>query len=157
MDRAALDAAIAAGLEYGGWCPHGGWAEDRTHPPGVLAAYPRLTETPGADPDQRTRWNVRDSDATLILTRAGARSPGTELTIAVAAEMGRPFAVVDLEDPAAAGAIDALVAGLEGDATLNVAGPRESEAPGILAGARELLDGWLAAQVDRRSGGTSAT
>ena len=26
VDRAALDIAIELGLEYGGWCPKGGWA-----------------------------------------------------------------------------------------------------------------------------------
>ncbi|WP_425283373.1 YpsA SLOG family protein [Methyloceanibacter marginalis] len=40
VDRAALDAAIAAGLPYRGWCPKGGWAEDYPHPPGVRTRYP---------------------------------------------------------------------------------------------------------------------
>ena len=65
VDRAALDAAIARGIAYGGWCPQGGWAEDCPEPPGVLARYPLLRETPSADPAQRTEWNVRDSDASL--------------------------------------------------------------------------------------------
>jgi len=34
-------------------------------PPGVLARYPHLRETPDPDPKQRTEWNVRDADATL--------------------------------------------------------------------------------------------
>ena len=37
VDRAALDAAIACGIDYGGWCPRGGWAEDFPSPPGVLS------------------------------------------------------------------------------------------------------------------------
>ena len=28
VDRAALDVAIEGGIDYGGWCPKGGWAED---------------------------------------------------------------------------------------------------------------------------------
>jgi hypothetical protein len=52
---------------YGGWCPKGGCAEDFPEPPGVLAKYPQLAETPLADPAQRTEWNVRDADACLIL------------------------------------------------------------------------------------------
>ena len=67
VDRAALDVAVARGIDYAGWCPRGGWAEDLTEPPGLLARYPHLRETPSADPAQRTEWNVRESDATLIL------------------------------------------------------------------------------------------
>jgi hypothetical protein len=155
VDRAALDFAVGAGIDYGGWCPGGGWAEDLPYPPGLLAAYPRLAETPGRDPEQRTRWNIRDSDATLIVTRAGAVSPGTDRTIAIARALGRPQAIVEATGPASAA--EDLLATLAGDVTLNVAGPRESEAPGIYAEARELLAGALGAQVGRRSGGTSAT
>jgi hypothetical protein len=67
VDRAALDAAIECALAYGGWCPRGGWAEDLTGRPGLLKRYPSLRETPSADPAQRTEWNVRDSDAALIV------------------------------------------------------------------------------------------
>ena len=65
VDRAALDAALARGLDAGGWCPAHRWAEDGPVP----ARYP-LRETPSADPAQRTRWNVRDSDATLVLAKS---------------------------------------------------------------------------------------
>lgn len=65
VDRAALDVAMALGLEIGGWCPAGRWAEDGP----IDARYP-LNETPSADPAQRTEWNVCDSDGTLILTGA---------------------------------------------------------------------------------------
>jgi hypothetical protein len=60
VDRAALDVAIAHSIPYSGWCPLGGWAEDFPTPPGLLAAYPQLTETPSAETEQRTAWNVRD-------------------------------------------------------------------------------------------------
>src|SRR5262245_41634003 len=82
VDRAALDFALRRGLPYAGWCPRGGWAEGYPSAPGVLAHYPRLSETPSSDPAQRTAWNVRDSHATMILSRGGALapSPGTELT-----------------------------------------------------------------------------
>ena len=94
VDRAALDFAIAMGIDYGGWCPRGGWADDLPRPPGLLRVYPRLNETPASDPEQRTRWNVRDSDATLIITRARVVSRGTERALSVAREFGRPHAVV---------------------------------------------------------------
>ena len=93
VDRAALDIAIELGLPYGGWCPRGGWAEDMTEPPGLLARYPDLRATVAAEPAQRTRWNVRDSDATLILLVGGRAQPasGTALTIAAAEELERPL------------------------------------------------------------------
>jgi hypothetical protein len=28
VDRAVLDVAVERGIDYGGWCPNGGWAED---------------------------------------------------------------------------------------------------------------------------------
>lgn len=144
VDRAALDFAIANGIPYGGWCPRGGWAEDLTSPPGLLALYPALRATPDANPAQRTRWNVRDSDGTLILTRAAARSPGAELTERAAVELGRPFSVVDLRDPAGAEArIEDLLAALPAASVLNVAGPRESEAPGIYEHGVRLLEARL--------------
>ncbi len=141
VDRAALDTAIELGLPYGGWCPRGGWAEDMTEPPGLLARYPDLRPTPAAETSQRTRWNVRDSDATLVLIPGGRAQPasGTALTIAAAEELDRPFGVMDLDAPDAHGRAIALLAELAPGGALNVAGPRESGAPGIYARARELL------------------
>ena len=75
VDRAALDAAFELALECGGWVPAGRRAEDGP----VDARYP-LRETAAGDYETRTRLNVRDSDATLILTR-GRPSGGTALTV----------------------------------------------------------------------------
>jgi hypothetical protein len=146
IDRAALDAAIECGVPYGGWCPKGGWAEDFPDPPGVLARYPLLQETPSADPAERTEWNVRDSDACLILFDASgvAVSPGTALTRELAARYARPLLVVDV------GAADAvsitawlatLLAAHPPDAPIRfmIGGPRESEAPGIYGTAKNIL------------------
>lgn len=134
-DRAALDAAIAHGLPYGGWCPAGGWAEDHPAAPGLLAVYPALTATGSADPGERTRLNVRESHATLILRTPGARSPGTDLTRRTAAALDRPC----LES---AGDVDEILDWLDGlgpGLTLNVTGPRESEQPGLYAHSRRVL------------------
>jgi len=62
VDRAALDAALEIGLPCGGWCPKDRKAED-----GRIDDCYLLVETPSGDYSQRTRWNVRDSDAKLIL------------------------------------------------------------------------------------------
>jgi hypothetical protein len=139
VDRAALDAAIELGVPYGGWCPAGGWAEDLPDPPGVLARYPELRQTPDADPRQRTEWNLRDADAVLVLTRRDAASPGTELAQELVRAKDVPHLVADLADPSAGERIADLLNSLDADATLTVGGPRESEAPGIYAQALELL------------------
>ncbi len=139
VDRAALDAGLAAGLEVGGACPAGRRAEDGPIP----ARYP-LTETASADPAARTRANVRNSDATLILVPAADPAtwgPGTRLAVETAAALGRPWKAV-VPGAGDAAAVAAIRAWLDecGVAALNVAGPRESEAPGLGAQARVLLD-----------------
>src|SRR5204862_1053873 len=79
VDRAALDVALGLGLPCGGWCPKGRRAEDGPLP----ERYP-LRETPWSGYPQRTQWNVRDSDGTLVLLN-GEPDRGTRLTIELAA------------------------------------------------------------------------
>ena len=141
VDRAALDAAIAKGIACGGWCPKGGWAEDMPRPPGLLALYPMLQETPLTDPVQRTEWNVRDSDVLLVLRdNRGLSSTGTERAILQAHALGRPVVILDVGRPED---IDHAAAcfrgGGEADRLVCIAGPRESEAAGIYREARAFL------------------
>jgi Circularly permutated YpsA SLOG family len=133
VDRAALDAARAVGLPIGGWCPRGRLAEDGAIP----AEYP-LRETPSEDYAERTEWNVRDADATLVLTR-GRPSPGTALTIDLARRLERRFLVLDLRDHPDPDAVARFVED-EAIGVLNVAGPRESQSPGIGQEARAFLE-----------------
>ncbi|HEY5432045.1 MAG TPA: putative molybdenum carrier protein [Coriobacteriia bacterium] len=142
VDRAALDCAIALGLRYEGWCPAGGWAEDYPVPPGLFDDYPFLTETPSSDPDQRTEWNVRDSDATLVLAcgETAGLSPGTLLTASVAERSGKPCLEMSVfDDPRSRGLAGFLAFSGGRPIVLNVAGPRESECPGAYAAARAFL------------------
>jgi Circularly permutated YpsA SLOG family len=148
VDRAALDVAIELGIPYSGWCPKGGWAEDRLNPPGLLAVYPELRETPEADPCQRTEWNVRDSDRLMVLVdRAGLSvSKGTAFALECAKALAKPHIVIAVDAGDAAG----LAAGfLEGQGTLAlcIGGPRESEAPGIHATAMVFLSHLLARRI----------
>jgi len=149
VDRAALDAALALGVAYGGWCPAGGWAEDSPEPPGVLQKYPSLRPTPLVDPAQRTEWNVRDADATLILVEASglSTSQGTTLARALAQEYRKPLLVVDLDAPdaheRAVSWLRALVEAHGPDLALGIGGPRESEAPGIYARAKTMIEAIL--------------
>ncbi|MGD9615014.1 MAG: putative molybdenum carrier protein [Alphaproteobacteria bacterium] len=146
VDRAALDAAIRLGLLYGGWVPKGGWAEDLPDPPGLLAIYPRLREAISREPAERTRLNVRDSDATLILTAGSGlgASPGTMLTEQTAAALGRPLLMVPVDRSDAVVLIKRWLDGLDRIAVPNIAGPRESEAPGIYALGRRVIESVLA-------------
>ncbi len=132
VDRAALDAALEARLACGGWCPREREAED-----GVIPARYPLAETPARDPAQRTAWNVRDSDATLILVRGLPRG-GAALTAQRTAAEGRPCHTVDLSADPDPGDVSAWIRSA-GVRVLNVAGPRESEAPGIHDEALALL------------------
>jgi len=136
VDRAALDAALKLGLPCGGWCPKGRRAED-----GFLPERYPLTETPSPEYRQRTKWNVRDSDATLILKR-GMLGGGSALTADLAARLHRPWLVVDLDDALESGdpAEAAAWLGQEKVAVLNVAGPRESHNPGIYQSARIYIE-----------------
>ena len=132
VDRAALDAAMAAGLAAGGWCPRGRLALDGRIPD----RYP-LRETPSSRYAQRTEWNVRDADATLILTR-GELSGGTKLTAELAADYGHPLLIIDF---LAVPGFPEVMRWLEEHAVgiLTVAGPREEGAPGIQSQAEEFL------------------
>ena len=136
VDRAALDVALELGLERGGWCPRGRRAEDGPIP----ARYP-LRETASREYPVRTEWNVRDSDATPLL-HEGRKGRGTALTARCARTLVRPLMEVDLRRPPPAGAVREWLAA-HGVRTLNVAGPRESEAPGIGDRAAALLRGVL--------------
>jgi len=127
VDRAALDAAMGLGIDVGGWCPRGRRAAD-----GVIPSKYPLTETRGKSYQTRTRWNVRDSDATLIICRDEPVG-GTALTIRFCEQLGKPYQVCqpkagdmscagNPEDPQGVACwLDTLRVQV-----LNVAGPRES-------------------------------
>jgi hypothetical protein len=138
VDRAGLDAALELNIPCGGWCPRGRRADD-----GVIPAVYPLTETPTANYRQRTAWNVRDSDATLVLTW-GPLTGGTRFTVQTCQAQGKPHRVEDLADPAtwtpeALADVRRWLLVVHGGHTINIAGPRESNAPGIHARATAFL------------------
>ena len=90
VDRAALDAAIELGIPHGGWCPRGRRAEN-----GVIPSRYQLKEIEGIDYSERTRRNIVESDATLILT-SGPLQGGTLLTFNLCIKLSRPVRVVQL-------------------------------------------------------------
>lgn len=140
VDRAAVDFAAEFDVPYGGWVPRGGAAEDLVTSPGLLELYPGFEASDSDDPSVRTRLNVRDADATLILVVGHTlHSSGTELTRDVAGELRRPLALVDLSQVDRSSIVHALLARCTGEITLNIAGPRESECPGVYDAARRFL------------------
>ena len=133
VDQGALEVALGQGMACGGWCPRG-----RRTEAGVMAARYPLRETDSEDYRVRTEWNVRDSDATLILNQ-GALQGGTALTVRLAERLGRPCLVVDLDQPFDSVAILAWLQRHQ-VRVLNVAGPRESGRPGIGARAQDWME-----------------
>ena len=132
-DRAALDFALDHHLPHGGWCPRGRRAED-----GPLAARYELRETPGDDHAQRTEWNVRDSDGTVIFSLAAELAGGSAHTASCAQRLGRPWLHLTPAAPHPARQLREFVAA-HALTTLNVAGPRASEEPGVGAFVRRVL------------------
>jgi Circularly permutated YpsA SLOG family len=141
-DQAALDVAVSLGMSYGGWVPKGGLDE---HGPGLLTKYPNMLEAETSDPAERTKRNVRDSDVTIVLVQSKDQKelPGTKLTIETARRLGRPHLAVVVGDLDAATRLSQWLndrSGKKPIRTINVAGPRESEARGLYAQAKRLLE-----------------
>ena len=142
VDRAALDVALQLALGCGGWCPKGRRAED-----GPLDERYPLRETPLRQYEQRTDWNVRDSNGTLILFRTGMDG-GTRLTRERARSRRRPCKTVDLDQNPGTEAVMRWIR-RHRIRVLNVAGPRESSGPGVYDRARAFLVRLLEERSDR--------
>ncbi len=136
-DRAALDVAIRHGFPHGGWCPKGRKAED-----GPIGGQYTLFETPSANYLQRTEWNVRDSDGTVVFTLAKEASGGSLRTIEFARKHKKPCLHISpfsngYMDPALP--LQQFVAEY-GIKRLNIAGSRESKEPGVGRFAYQTID-----------------
>ena len=134
-DRGALDFAIKHGYIQGGWATHGRLAED-----GVIPAKYQLTEIAEGGYRQRTRRNVADSDATLIVN-LGELDGGTLATQVFAEKSSKPCLVVQADPGISEEMGDSVLAWWRQHDVkiLNVAGPRESKRPGICRLTSEML------------------
>jgi predicted Rossmann fold nucleotide-binding protein DprA/Smf involved in DNA uptake len=135
VDQAALDAAIARGVSHGGWLPAGRKTEN-----GPLSSKYALQEMPTSSYPERTRKNVAEADATLIISR-GQLSGGSALTAAIAAELDKPFLHIDItlqDHDIAAAKIQRWLRDCGTD-VLNVAGPRASSDQNIYGDAYRLV------------------
>ena len=124
VDRAALDFAIEASVEFGGFVPKGRSDESGAIP----ERYSGLTEAPSEEPSVRTTLNVCGSDGTAVFFRGQAMG-GTALTAALATALKRPLAQIDLSRLSTPEAAHALAQWTDAHhvGVLNVAGPRWSE------------------------------
>jgi len=133
-DRGGLDAAIHCKIPHGGWCPQGRKAED-----GVIPEKYQLQETTASGYLKRTEQNVIDSNATIIFT-IGEISGGSLKTLEFADIHNKPVLHIDIGEYSKEETVKWILRWFQGDVTkptppkncvLNVAGSRESKAPGI--------------------------
>lgn len=126
VDRAALDAALAAGFPCGGWAPGDRSAED-----GLIDARYPLVALPKGGPRQRTRLNVVDSNGTVIFYFESLKG-GARLTRNLCALEMRPYLLIDtreIAEPMAAAARITDFVERHAVGILNVSGPRASRWP----------------------------
>lgn len=123
-DRAGLDAALALGIEIGGWCPRGRRANDGQIPD----IYPLIEMNSAAYPP-RTRMNVLRADATLLF-RWGSLTPGSSQTAWCAISEDKKLIEVELEDLVEL-SYEYVRQRMRRVNVLNVAGPSEESRPGI--------------------------
>lgn len=135
VDRAALDWAISRAVEHGGWCPHGRLAQD-----GPLPGRYLLRETQSTGYSQRTRLNIEEADATLLV-HFGTLMGGSELTQRLAIKLAKPLALFDAGQ-AWSDQIESTQAWLSSNSNrvLNIAGPSEERHPGIYETTLKVLD-----------------
>jgi len=135
VDRGALDAALEAGIECGGTCPAGHKAED-----GVIPEIYPLTELASNIYSDRTRQNVIDSDATLIL-HFGQLEGGTAFTRQCCIAEAKPYLVIDASEDAQPVLVQQIVDFIRQNKVqvLNVAGPRASKVPVAQQTTKQLL------------------
>jgi len=135
VDRAALDFALKFNISCGGWCPKGRKAEDGR----IDKKYP-LTETTDDNYNIRTKLNIGESDGTLIFFKK-MHDKGTLLTIKFAEEFNKPVLEVNLLDNQKQN-LQIVNAWLRDHnfKILNIAGPRESNSPGIYNDSLRFLE-----------------
>lgn len=126
-DRSALDWAIARDIPHGGWCPAGRLAED-----GKIGSAYNLKETPKAEYLQRTEWNVRDSDGTVVFSIGADLSGGSLATMKLVSQLGKPgIHLFRSQTPSENAAQLCRFIRKHEVKILNVAGPRASGEPQI--------------------------
>ncbi len=134
-DRGGLDAGRELGLTIGGYCPRGRMAED-----GVVPAIYPLREIKQRSYTERTIKNIMVADATIVFTY-GLLTGGSAKTWETAHHVQKPSKWINfnqVSDMEAAAEIRSWLDRVK-PRVLNVAGNRESKAPGIAERVRHVL------------------
>ena len=147
-DRGGLDAAIELGIPHGGWCPKGRKSED-----GVIPEKYHLQEMASKDYLKRTLQNILDSDVTAIFTY-GEPTGGSFKTMIYCEDHNKIYLRFDLlrwDDSKVVAKLGSVMEKGRGglimlgepiipeNFVLNVAGSRESKAPGIQLRVKNIL------------------
>lgn len=135
-DRAALDVAIELNINHHGWCPKGRKAED-----GIIPDRYILRETETDDYSERTKLNIRDSDGTVIFVPSTSIkvTDGTLLTIKEVYERKKPHLIIDVSQNKNINDLFEKWVIKNNIKIINIAGPRESQHPGIYQDVKEIL------------------
>jgi hypothetical protein len=137
-DRAALDWALKHGIPHGGWCPRGRRSES-----GRIPERYRLKETPRQGYSQRTEWNIRDSDGTVVFSLRPVLRGGSRLTLRLTKKKGKPVLHIFKTQEREADAQLTEFIRKRRIKILNVAGPRASEEPRIGTFVKKVLSNTL--------------
>jgi hypothetical protein len=139
VDRAALDVALKHGIDCGGWCPAG----RRDELGRIPDRYP-MSELPGGSYADRTRANVRDSQASIIFYCREIEG-GTKYAMECCRELNRPYLLIDAASTTEQHSATAVVAFVREHKIdiVGVGGPRASEWPDGYDYAYRVLERFL--------------
>ena len=155
-DRAGLDVAIKLKIPHGGWCPRGRMAEDGVIPNKYLLECPTDSDSDLSESNiynERTKLNIRDSDGTLIFVPTWplpeSITDGTNLTIHETENRNKPHFIVDISKNQSPHLIaDWIIKNKI--SVLNIAGPRESQCPGIYAETFSCLENLFQFMLEKK-------
>ncbi|WP_264678413.1 putative molybdenum carrier protein [Moraxella bovis] len=146
VDRGALDAALNKGLACGEHYP-----EDRRAEDGLIDDKYPLTPLKGAGYRKRTRQNVIDSDATVIIYHTFiVPKSGTELTLETCISQNKPYLLIDMNVFSVEIASDYILDFIKKYQIdrLNFGGPRGSGVPSIQAFTQMVVERAIEKWVD---------
>lgn len=132
-DIAGLRAAKRFNLETGGWMPKG-WITEAGPKPEYREMY-GMQETDNSSYPERTQRNVSASNATLFF---GAKSSGFGATYWACTSQRRPLLYISSQEYVSPARACSWLE-IEKATIINIAGNRESKAPGIGAWVEEYL------------------
>ncbi len=134
-DQGALMAAKELGITTGGWAPKG-YKTELGFERELLEGF-GLKEGPDYSYYWRTFENIKDTDVTIVLS-VKQKSSGTAMTMSGAIRYKKPRILIVPSDPGAKAELLSFLRKHK-PSVINVAGNRESVAPGITNLVKEFL------------------